>query len=705
MKTKFAPILLGASLLAPSFAPTLMAATTNIVQDMQVSPIVRPAWLREYLPDNTLFYARIPSVWSGISYKDDSFKYALGNKSYTDTVKKIQQASAQWLDQADEQLKPLLSLLAGQLDGPIEVAAIAGGMMPQVLISANLNIENQEQLQLLINSLLKAKVIKGEVQKMVDGAGQLLTDVGPTPYRWDSEKKRLDLLLNFGGADLKVLESAYGALKKNPESPMLANEAKLESSHQGLYLWYNNEKTYPLYQAMIPPKMQQQMKMFGVPDMKSLALSWGVRDEKGRIKLSLEAPTTGMIRSLLPTNNNDLDIATAGQAKFAALLALPSVEQFTKIEQMLVQMSPNSHKYQEFKAGMQKTVGFSIEDILSAIGPEITTIFDQAGEYMALRIKDQAKFDAIITKLTALKGVKLVSKDVEGKTVSYLKVPSFFDSLDSKEMKDVPFFIKDMMTKVSTHLYWQVENGYLILADLPQVLLDRQMMLQDNNLKTWLADQQKQDLSASTLALTGSLRDAPRRLYYTYLNVLQMLADLTGAEIDTFSLPSAKQLSLADKGTMGFQFDSSEKSVDLEITFESSPADILLSGQGIAAIAGIGMASAVAIPAYQDFQFKAKALEATYSVGDLKAQIGESYAAQGRFPNQQEIDALTMPLTNGYRIRVEDSSGKIIITFRSKRGKRIEFTPKVTVNNITWDCASNLPYSARPTSCKKRISY
>jgi Tfp pilus assembly major pilin PilA len=703
MKTKFAPIILGASLLAPSFAPTLMAATTNIVQDMQVSSVVRPAWLREYLPDNTLFYARIPSLWSSVSYKEDSFKYALGNKSYTDTVQTIQEASAKWVDQADQQLKPLLSLLVGQLDGPIEIAAIAGGMMPQVLVSANLNIEDSTQLQALIDSLIEAKVVKSEVKKMVDGAGQLMTDVGPTPYRWDSEKKRLDILLNFGGADLKALNLAYSSLSKNLDSPMLANEAQLESSHQGLYLWYNNEKTYPMYKAMIPPNVQQQMNMFGVPDMKSLALSWGVRNEKGRIKLLLEAPTTGMIRSLLPTNANDLNIATAGEAKFTALLALPSTEQFTKIEQMLMQMSPNSKKYQEFKALMLKNMGFSVEDILNAVGPELTTIFDEAGEYLAVRIRDEVKFATILEKLTAQEGVTLIEKEVEGKQVSYMKIPSLFESLDSKEMKDVPFFIKDMMTKVSTHLYWQKEGDYLILADLPQVLLDRQMMLKDNNLNTWLADKQKQDLSASTLALSGTLREAPRRLYYTYLNALQLLADLTGAEIDTFSLPSARQLSLADKGTLGLQFDSSEKNIGLELTFESTPADVLLSGQGMATLAGIGMASAIAIPAYKDYQFKATAMGATFSVDGLKGQVAETYAAQGRYPNQQEIDAYVMPKTRDYKVIVEEASGKIIISFRAKHSKRLEFTPEASVNNIKWSCATNLSRSSRPSNCTRSI--
>ncbi len=88
------------------------------------------------------------------------------------TIKKIQQAGVQWVDQADEQLKPLLSLLAGQLDGTIELAAIADGMMPQVLVSANLNINNSAQLQLLVDSLVKEKVVRGEAKTLDGVAGE-----------------------------------------------------------------------------------------------------------------------------------------------------------------------------------------------------------------------------------------------------------------------------------------------------------------------------------------------------------------------------------------------------------------------------------------------------------------------------------------------------------------------------------------------------
>lgn len=705
MKSKLAPLFAGATLIASSLSPQLQAATTNLVKDTQVSAIVKPAWLREYLPESTLLYARIPSLWSGASYKEDSFKYALGNPNYTRALKAIQQAGTEWVEQADQKIRPLLSLLIGQLNGPIEIAAVAGGITPKVLVSASLNVSSNEQLQNLIDSLLAAKLVRSEAQKMQDGAGILVTDLGPTPYRWNEQKRRLEILFNFGGADLATLAQTFDTLVKNPNSPMLANEQLTDSSQQGLYLWYNNQKTYPMYQAMIPQHIQQQLQMFGVPDMQSLSLSWGVRNDKGRIKLMLEAPTSGMVRSLIPTNNNSVQIATAGKPKFAALLALPSVQQFSKIEQMLMQMSANANSYTAAKTQAQQALGFSIEEVLSAVGPEITTVFDDSGEYLAMRIKDRARFANIIEKVQAKPNVSLIEKEVAGHSISYLKLPSMFDEKSVTELKDLPFFMKDLMTKVSTHLYWQIEGDFLILADLPQVLIDRKKLISNNNLQEWLAKDQKQDLSASTLALSGSLTDAPRRIYYAYLNILHMLADLTGAQIDTFSLPSAQQLSLLDQGTLGFQIDSSERDISLEFTFESTPADILFSGQGVAAIAGVGMAAAVALPAYQDYTLKSKATSSLYVAVEAKRQIERVYAEQGRYPNQQESAAIKESI--GYRrefkIQLEPDSGKITITLNPRRNKRIELIPKAKVNSIEWQCQTNLSGNARPSNCHRSL--
>ncbi|MCJ8297882.1 MAG: pilin [Pseudomonadales bacterium] len=701
---------LGTVLLSSTLTVTLATAkTTNIVADTEISQITKNPWLREKLPKNTLLYARIPSIWSAISYKDDSFKFALGNKNFTQTINLIQEASSEWIAKADAGIKPFLALLAGQLNGPIEIAVVANGAMPGLMITASLNYTDTRQLQLLIDSLIKSKLIKAEIEKMQQGSGLLLTDLGATPYRWDNEKKRLNILVALGGAKLSALDSAFNALTANIDSPMLANELQMDSSKQGLYLWFNNEAAFPIYQGMTPEPIMRQMQIYGVPQMKSLALSWGVRDNKGRIKLQLEAENSGLIRRMLPVNNNKLNIMTAGEPNLTALLALPSVENYNSIEQVLMQVASNSSSYKQFKAAMFDQLGFTVEDILAAVGPEMVGISDQSGEYFALRIRDSEGIAAIIDQLVQLPGVLKKQHKINGRETTYLKLPSMFNDLNTADMPELPYFITDMLTKVSTHLYWQIEGDYLIMADLPQVLQDRQMLLTEQTLEQWLNNTQHQNLKHSTLAISGSIDNAPRRLYYAYLNALQALADVTGAQIDTFSLPSAQQLSLSKQGTLGLQIDSAEQHMAIELTFESTPADILLSGQGMTTVAGIGILAAVALPAYQDYMLRANTTRALFEASELKQQIAEFHFNEDRYPNNQELQQMDLAPyhSDDYSIDLQADSGVILILFPAagfSRVQRIQLTPTSSAQQLSWDCRSDLALSIRPQMCRKDLN-
>lgn len=51
--------------------------------------------------------------------------------------------------------------------------------MPKVLLTVSLSDEDTNQLQQLIERLVTAKLIQGEAQKIMEGAGQLITQIGP----------------------------------------------------------------------------------------------------------------------------------------------------------------------------------------------------------------------------------------------------------------------------------------------------------------------------------------------------------------------------------------------------------------------------------------------------------------------------------------------------------------------------------------------
>jgi len=706
MKRKILPFIISTTIFGSSLiGVNTVQANQDTIKQADAVQLTKNSWLREYLPDTTLLYARIPSLLTSISSKDDSFKHALGSQQYVNAINNIKSASKQWVTKSDKDIQPLLTLLMAQLNGPTELIALMNGPLPSMLITTSLDIDSTDELQSLIDSLIKAKIIRGEKTKLTDNAGELITELGPTPYRWDPEQKRLNILLNVGGTNIAELDKTFSALVKNDSSKMLANEAKMESSKQGLYVWLNNEVAYPLAQAMAPAQVKQQLQLFGVQDMESLALSWGVTNQKGRIKLLLEAPHKGLLRELLPINNNSLDIATAGAPNFSALVALPSATDFSAIESKILAMSPNSEKYLLAKSDFAEKVGFKIEDIFASVGPELVGVSDQSGEYSAIKIRDKAKFTQILDALKSKLGVEIIDKEVDGKQMTYMKIPAFIDQKMTEGLKELPFFVKDLLTKANSHVFWQQEGDYLIASDLPQVLIDRNLLLSKqedkSTLVNWLDNDQKQDLSGSLLALSGSIDNAPRRLYYTYINAIQLLADITEADIDIFSLPSARQLTLADSGTLGIQFDSAADSLGMEITFESTPADIILTTQGIASIATVGTLAAIAIPAYQDYLLKADIASANFDVSLAKIKIEELFNTQSRLPNAQEAEEITLSqrFSSKYQLSVQPDSGAISVTITSKPGKTMLIEPVVSEGKLDWQCRTDLNPQDRPTHC------
>jgi len=677
------------------------AKTANLVPDSSVSSISQKPWLRKNLPDNALLYARIPSIWNILSYKEDSFKYALGNQRFTQSIEKLQHSSGSLIASADKKMQPWLHLLIAQINGPIELALLPSAALPELLVTASIHLASQSELQQLLEKLKKQRIISGEAAPLQEGAGLLKANIGNVPYRWDKTNNRLHLLVRLGGSTVADLDSKLAQLSPNQKSPMLANEQQMDSSQQGLYLWLNNTLAYPWYQSMLRSQNHAALQMLSLEEIKSVAISAGVRDQKGRLKLQIEAPTTGVIRSIIPTNANTLDIATAGEPNLSVLLALPSKAQFAVLENAVQQNSRNTAEYTAFKAKFMQNVGFNIEDIFAAIGPEFVALADDAGEYGLLKIRDLQQFNVILAALKKQPGVTFKSQQVSGIEINHLKFPGL-TSLITPAKGDQQQSIDSLFSHSKSHLYWQREGDFMVLASLPQILIDRALNSEKVNLAQWYKETQRQDVSGSAIAISGSIAQAPRRIYYSYLEALQILADLMQVEIDPFSLPSAKQLSLAQKGALGLQLDSTQEVISLEISFESTPADVLLAAPVMGTFTTVGVLGAIAIPAYQDYLFKAELASVHSKIQVLKDNIAVSYQQSGQFPDQARRDemlAMIAPAAQ-YRLDVVVNTGAIITTFKNKRGKFIKWMPVVNKQQIDWQCSTNLPSALIPAQCR-----
>jgi hypothetical protein len=672
------------------------------------STLTKNAWMREILSDQTLFYARIPSIWNNFSFKEDTFKKALGSTQNNELITALQSSSQRWLQQADPLLTPLLNLLAGQLNGPIEMAATVDNGMPKLLVSIPLKYENDIQVKELISSLLGIGLVKDEFQKLADNAGVLNTSIGALPYRWDPQHKRLQLLVSFGGSSLAHLDESFGALKSNSSHSMLLNEKQMDSSLQGLYVWFNNQKARPLYEMMLPTEPIEQLASLGLLEVETVALSLGVLNEKGRLKLQLNTPADGKLRKLLPIYNNNLTIASVGTPKYVMLLGLPSTEELKIAEDVARELLGELSDYSSVKKVLAKSIGAPVEDILSAVGPELLFISDNSGEYLALKLSNPKAFKLLTEKLQLNSGASIETELLNGKETVHLTLPSIFSGNNSTGLSEIPFVVRDLVSKMGSHVYWQTEGDFLIISQLPQKLKDRQYLLLNNYifLKQWLLENQKQNFSSSGLALSGVIEQAPQRLYYGYLTLMQALADVTDAKINISSMPSATELGLPEKGTYGFQLDSDEQKIGFEIVFESTPLDALLTVNGAATAAITAATFALITPIYEEAEFKNTVSSAQNSGAKAKLRLLSFYIDHKRLPNEKEAEEIVESLDKNdqYKFELSSENGEISLIFTNVGYQldrdRLQYIPSISNGSIEWRCVSDLSRKYRPRQCK-----
>jgi type IV pilus assembly protein PilA len=187
----------------------------------------------------------------------------------------------------------------------------------------------------------------------------------------------------------------------------------------------------------------------------------------------------------------------------------------------------------------------------------------------------------------------------------------------------------------------------------------------------------------------------PRRTYEAYLGILQNLADVTDAKFDVWSMPTADQLALPEKGAVGFSVNLGEPYLSLDLTYENHPGELLLGGGGVGAVAVAGVLAAIAIPAYQDYTIRSQVTEGTVLAASVKAAVAESYAARGTLPRDRRAAGLppSPKETSGKYVEAVDVSGGVItVTFGNTinaklRGKALAFTPFATpTRDIVWRC-------------------
>ncbi len=572
---------------------------------LQSAPLSEPASLRESIPLDAISYIRIPNPWGLFAVpKGSVLNDALAHKQHAQQIQNVEASFYQnVLKKAEAFLHPGLPLLFHHLRSPIEAITLLPENAPpptmSLLISAKLDFTSFKALNEFLQKLVAKTPPLTLTEELATDSYGVLT-AGPAPpilLHYNIETQVLSLMAGMT-VNSSLFKQTLASLTPVTQHPMYDLEKQVDTSHQGFFYWINLQK---VLNVTVPPMIAEDLQKKGLMDIRAAALGWGVSDSKSRFKLMVDAPRTGYLE--FAGVSNDLTLTAAGKPGTVALFSLPLQKWQLSFEKILKQEAPSEviQQYEDFKTGIAKEMGFSLEDLLQAFGPQLIFFSDEVGEFVALKVGNQELKKKVMTAFVEKNELKCDIREIGGQEYRHLAIPTpLWEDSSTETENEATAFLLGLLDKYNTHLYWVEEEGYLIFAEMPQPLMDRQRHLTRVSIQQWLKQEQHQDVQASVFMLSTTISKVPRRLYYTYLWTLNTVADLADVTIDLFALPTASELKLPKRGTHGMQIDWSDSLFSLELTFENNPLEFLLD-MDVGTMAVMGIAAAIAIPAYAGY--------------------------------------------------------------------------------------------------------
>ena len=607
---------LGASLLltlasAPAGSETGAAGTALprpvVAAAAQALPVGRP-WLREMLPANALLYGRLPSVWDLLGApKGNLYDQALGSAAYAAVLTDLRADLGEvLLPELAPPERVLGEALFGPWNAPLEVAvlpAAAGGTSPEVFATLGLATTDPATVNALLERLTEP--LPGwrlTAPLDADGRGRMQVRQWSLDLYFQAEEARL--FLRFADAAQSSLAAWVEAQRPRPVPSLHAAEQRMDASGRGLLLWLDPAPAMDLAEALGWRGEVALLRAFGGADIRSLALGLGVSAGKSRFKALLDMPPVGL-RGLVPVIETPLSFATAGIPTSVWMLGLPDLQDWQRLEGGLRLFLPPEDwfRYQLAKEQWRQNLGGSLEQWLGAFGDELLVVSDQAGQYLAVRVRDAGAYRRILARLTETRGWFQERREIQGKRYHHVRLPPSAPGPAENEMAADAGSLAPLVRRFQTRsssLYWIEEGDYLIFAPLPQTLMDYRTLADKRPLASWLAEAQGLDGRNALLLATARQKDTPRLLYEWNLLTLALLGDLLQRPVDLFSLPTPQELRLPAEGGYGFALSSSPETLMVELSFESNPVELLLAFGGLQGLSAVGILAAIAIPAYLD---------------------------------------------------------------------------------------------------------
>lgn len=569
--------------------------------------IVKEAKLHQQLPDNTLAYFRVPNPWFLFSGQENGFEYAQSNKQHNQQFEALRQGFMRNIVTAFEpSVQPPLRFLFEHLSAPLELAIIEerpGQVMPIMVMATQLNFASTDEFKELFAKLVQDVPVIQEIAA-INQSGIGVLNINGLNLRYHFDSASGDFRMIFGMFDVSKLEKAESQLQANGQHPMLAMQQQIDSSGLGLFAWLNGKDLMPSINMMLPPELSNSLKNLNLEQLNALAFGYGTAAEKSRLKVILDMPHVGL-REFLPAVNNSVELKTVGKPSSFAMLSIPTHDQWVKIiERVKDDREQAKRLLLELDQELINKLDMNFKDLSSILGPELVFFHDQVSSFVAVRLNDKTKLLKLINQLTSSGYGSYFARNINGQEVNHLRFMSLFNQGLSEIAPNNP--ILEALNAMNSNMFWIEQDGYLIFSSVPQPLLERLERGASQDIASWLSTKQGQNTKHSLFAVSGSFEDLSRNAYHTYIEMMLLFSELVDSDMDVFELPTADKLGFSETGALGFQIDSTENQLVLELVLEQSPLDLFHAGGGMESIAVIGILAAVAIPAYQDYVERTK---------------------------------------------------------------------------------------------------
>lgn len=577
------------------------------------------AWLYQEISPQA--YVRLPQQWT-LLLADGSRDQAALLPHWQAVQDKLALLPGQSKDLSAAQ-KTALDEFLRHNRGALEMALYVDEGAPLVLLGAQSDYEADKDFLVFVEAFAQAN----GAQHNGDGKAGVVTNLGKAgmqaAYRFDAATGRHQWLIS----DVLPQDIDFNKFFVGGDASLQAASAQIDPQGQGLLFWVRNNPI--LLNAASGDNAW--VKALQLLKLKSLSAGYGVA-ANGKPAWQLNAEIApGGLRDFFPTQAMSRDIAVYGDLEAAYGFTVPDAQGMRQIVHVIEQGSGESNLYAQMKEAWQRDLKIDVDVLFDGLSGQWTVIYDAFGTVFAVRKQDG--FDKLIALLQ--ENGYLTLQEVGDSGVMHGRL-SFMHLLNQdndikQEMEENPLLAA--ILQAPSHFYYREEGDYRLFASLPQPLQDRARTKGGQALGTFAGNMQATPTSLFALVQAEQLA---RRHYYSRLEWLQYLADIGGVEIDMASLPSAHMLDLPEKSYLSAAIVSDAENLRLQVGFEHSALDIF-SQQGVyssmTGIAVIGIISAIALPAYQDYveraheaqleaESKAQAARALAEMGDAgKAEI------------------------------------------------------------------------------------